>query len=194
MELSAGRNGSMLISEGYRAQQQELHEKGNYGSASIIYAPIVSEVIERMAVSHLLDYGSGRDTNLAKNLKLTRKLTYQAYDPGVPRFAKPPVPAQMVCCIDVLEHIEPDLLDNVLDDLCRLAEGIVFLTVTTVAAFKSLPDGRNAHLTQQPMSWWMPKFFERWEVQTMQSISQESFFVIGAAKPHLEAANGEQIL
>ena len=78
---------------------------------------MVSQIIERMQVDHLLDYGCGAQTNLAKHLKVNRKLMYQAYDPGVPRFSKPPVPAQMVTCIDVLEHIEPELIDNVLDDL-----------------------------------------------------------------------------
>lgn len=146
-----------------------------------------------MEVSHLLDYGCGSNLYLAKNLKVNRKVTYQAYDPGVPRFSKPPLPAQMVACIDVLEHVEPERLDAVLDDLCRLAEGMVFLTVTTVAAKKFLSDGRNAHLTQQPMSWWLPKLWTRWEIQTVQAISEVSFFVIGLAKPHLERADGSPI-
>lgn len=100
----------------------------------------------------------------------------------------------MVACIDVLEHIEPELLENVLDDLCRLAEAVVFLTVTTIAAFKTLSDGRNAHLTQQPMSWWMPKFFDRWDIQTMQGISEHSFFVIGTAKQRIEGLDGAPII
>lgn len=147
-----------------------------------------------MGVHHLLDYGCGSQVNLAKNLKVPHKLSYQAYDPGVPRFSKPPLPAEMVACIDVLEHIEPHLLDNVLNDLARLCEGIIFLTVTTCAALKTLSDGRNAHLIQQPMSWWMPKFFKRWELQTMQGISDNSFFVVGTSKPHIQGLNGEPLL
>jgi hypothetical protein len=52
----------------------------------------------------------------------------------------------MVACIDVLEHIEPKLLENVLDDLQRVTREIGFFTVSTVLAEKTLADGRNAHL------------------------------------------------
>ena len=102
---------SALISDAYQEQQRIMHEAGPYGTASISYAPIVSEVINRMEVLHLLDYGCGAACNLSKHLKVNHKLTYQAYDPGVERFSKPPAPAEMVACIDVLEHIEPDKLD-----------------------------------------------------------------------------------
>jgi hypothetical protein len=128
--------------------------------------------------------------NLAKNLKADHKLQYQAYDPGVPRFSKDPVPAQMVACIDVLEHIEPEYLDTVLDHLRSLAEGVVFLSIDTGPAQKVLSDGRNAHLIQQPMSWWLPKIFERWEVQTVQLASESGFFVVGTAMVRLEAKDG----
>lgn len=151
-------------------------------------------VVQKLQIRHLLDYGCASGCNLAKNLKVKHKVTYQAYDPGVPRFSKPPVPAEMVACIDVLEHIEPEFLDNVLDDIHRLAQAVVFLSVTTCAAFKTLSDGRNAHLTQQPMSWWMPKFFERWDIQTMQGISEHSFFVIGSAKACIEGFDGKAIV
>jgi hypothetical protein len=190
MKLNAPLNSSPTISPAYQREQQQLHEAGLYGTVSITYAPMVSQIIERMEVSHLLDYGCGAQTNLAKHLKVSRKLMYQAYDPGVPKFSKPPVPAQMVACIDVLEHIEPEYLENVLNELARLAEAIVFLTVTTCAAFKTLSDGRNAHLTQQPMSWWLPKFMDRWDIQTVQTISAESFFVVGTTKSRLEATDG----
>lgn len=128
--------------------------------------------------------------NLAKNLKAAHKLQYQAYDPGVPRFSKEPLPAQMVACIDVLEHIEPEYLDRVLDHLSALTEGVVFLSIDTGPAQKVLSDGRNAHLIQQPMSWWLPKVFERWDVQTVQLASESGFFVVGMAKVRLEAKDG----
>lgn len=100
----------------------------------------------------------------------------------------------MVACIDVLEHIEPEYLDGVLDELARLTEGVAFLSIHTGPAVKVLSDGRNAHLTQQPMSWWMPKVFDRFEVQTVQSTGANAFFIVGTAKSRLEAANGEAII
>jgi len=193
MKLNAQLPASPTISPGYQREQEQLHQSGTYGQVSILYAPMVSQIIDRMEVDHLLDYGCGAQTNLAKNLKVNRKLMYQAYDPGVPRFSKTPMPAQMVACIDVLEHIEPEFLETVLDELQRLAEAIVFLTVTTCAALKTLSDGRNAHLTQQPMSWWLPRFLDRWEVQTVQTISEVSFFVVGTTRSRLERADGSRL-
>jgi len=96
----------------------------------------------------------------------------------------------MVACIDVLEHIEPDYLERVLDHLASLAEGVIFLSIDTGPAQKVLSDGRNAHLIQQPMSWWMPKIFERWEVQSLQQSSESGFFVVATAKVRLEAQDG----
>lgn len=189
----------MLISENYRAQQEHLHETTEYGTASIQYAPLVSQIIDRMGITHLLDYGSGSRCNLGKTLfskgsmcqpKLEHvtpgeKFKYQAYDPGVPRLAGLPIPAQMVACIDVLEHIEPECLDSVLDHLVQLTEAVAFLTVHTGPAKKTLPDGRNAHINQQPMQWWLPKLWERFDLHTVQVTGEHAFYVICYAKPHL---------
>jgi len=183
-----------LISSDYQREQEQLHESGVYGTASIIYAPLISGIIKRMEVTHLLDYGCGSQANLAKHLKVPHKIRYQAYDPGVPRFAKAPLPAQMVACIDVLEHIEPDYLESVLNDLCRVTEAILFASIDTAPAMKVLSDGRNAHLIQQPMSFWLPKLWDRWELQTVQASSEHSFFVVALAKPHLEDAEGRPIV
>ena len=84
----------------------------------------------------------------------------------------------MVACIDVLEHIEPEYLQGVFDHLQDLTEVILFATVHTGPAGKTLSDGRNAHLTQQPMEWWLPHFMERWNIQTVQRTSKHGFYVI----------------
>jgi hypothetical protein len=83
----------------------------------------------------------------------------------------------MVACIDVLEHIEPACLEEVLDDLMRLTKAVGFFSVHTGPAIKTLSDGRNAHLIQQPPEWWLPKFIERFEVQTFQRV-ESGFYVI----------------
>ena len=183
---------SKTISPAYLEQQQSLHAQGNYGVMGGSYAPLISQIIERTGATHLLDYGCG-NCSLARALKVPHKLTYQAYDPAVPQFAAPPVPAQMVACLDVLEHIEPDYLDSVLDDIKGLTEAVAFLSIDTGPAVKVLPDGRNAHLIQEGMSFWLPKLWDRFELQTVQQSSQHSFYVIGLAKTRLEAQNGERL-
>jgi hypothetical protein len=128
--------------------------------------------------------------NLATHLKPPHPIKYQAYDPAIERLSAPPVPAELVVCIDVLEHIEPLCLKAVLDDLVRVTEGIIFMTIHTGPALKVLSDGRNAHLIQKPLSWWLPKIWKRWDIQTVQIASDHGFYVIGTAKAQLENADG----
>jgi hypothetical protein len=84
----------------------------------------------------------------------------------------------MVACIDVLEHIEPDLIDNVLDDLQRLTQEIGFYSISTEPAEKTLPDGRNAHLILQSPHWWLNKIMDRFELQTFQVIEGGCFVIV----------------
>jgi hypothetical protein len=172
----------MLITDRYREQQTELHQDENYGVASLSFAPLVANIVNTLEVKQLLDYGCGKRRLFgALQGKIDHRMTLQAYDPAIPECAGEPVPSQMVACIDVLEHIEPDLLDNVLNDLERLTLGVGFFSVSTMPASKVLSDGRNAHLIQQPIEWWLPKIMERWDLHTFQ-ICPAGFYVIVYAR------------
>jgi hypothetical protein len=155
----------VLISDDYRRLQEELHRNPDYGVASVEYAPLVAEAINATGVTELLDYGAGKG-RLGETLKriLQRPIKVYHYDPAVPEWSTPPQPCQFVACIDVLEHIEPELLMNVLDDLKRVVAGGGVFTVHTGAARKVLRDGRNAHLIQKPPSWWLPQLLERFDL------------------------------
>lgn len=183
-----------LISESYRKQNETLHESGVFGTIAEQYAPMISKIMDKLEVTHLLDYGCGTNLSLMKALKVGHKFKYQAYDPCVERFSAPPVPAEMVVCLDVLEHIEPDCIDDVLDHLQTLTEAVGVFTVTTVPAMKVLPDGRNAHLIQMPPEWWLPRLMCRFELQTFQLVSNTSFFVIVNALPGvIEGTDGAKL-
>ena len=75
-------NGNSLISEAYRAQQKHLHETTEYGTAAKHYGGMVSQIVERLEISHLLDYGCGRRMSLLKTFKVKGAFKYQGYDPG----------------------------------------------------------------------------------------------------------------
>lgn len=145
--------------------QQKLHENPNYGVASIEYAPLVADAIQALNVGAVLDYGAGKG-RLSTELRklLPRPVSVHQYDPAIPAWAASPAPTEMVACIDVLEHIEPALIDNVLNDLKRVVLRVGLFTVHTGPAKKVLSDGRNAHLIQQPAAWWLPKLMERFEL------------------------------
>ncbi len=107
---------SALISEEYRKMQQDLHQNPNYGVASVQYAPTVADILNQVRPTELLDYGAGKG-RLGETLKtlMPSPPAIRHYDPARPDWSATPQPAPFVTCIDVLEHIEPELLDNVLD-------------------------------------------------------------------------------
>lgn len=160
----------MTISADYLEQQKQLHQNPNYGVASLQYAPLVVQVADVTGAKSISDYGAGK-CNLKKKLdELGRgHLAYYPYDPAFPEYGEPR-DADLVCCIDVLEHIEPDYLDAVLADLARITRRVGLFTVHTGPAVKHLPDGRNAHLTQQPASWWLPRLCAHFEIVEMQRL------------------------
>jgi hypothetical protein len=165
-----------VISEDYRRQQQELHQNPNYGVASLTYAGHVAHVVAVTEAKSVSDYGAGKQ-NLRKALEMRGvTLDYRPYDPAFPEYGEPQ-PADLVCCIDVLEHIEPEFLDNVLADLQRITVKRGFFTVHTGPAAKVLSDGRNAHLTQQPVAWWEPKLRRHFEIEHLEQ-APGGFFVV----------------
>jgi len=157
------------ITEEYRTLQKKLHENPNYGEASLQFAPLVAKIIKNLNVESLSDYGAGKKnllkglTELGINLKV-----YQPYDPAFPEYGEPKA-ADLVCCIDVLEHIEPELIDNVLQDLANITTKFGFFSVHMGPAAKVLADGRNAHLIQKPSSWWLEKIIKHFEVLELQT-------------------------
>ena len=160
----------MLITEQYRAEQAALHARGNYGTASLHYGGTVADLLKKTGAQSLLDYGCGSKRSLLQALKLPDTIVYEGYDPAIPDYASDPIPAELVCCIDVLEHIEPALLDNVLDHLGELCDPSGFLLFIPARRKRSCLTGAMPHLTQQGVEWWLPKFKLRFDVLILKSI------------------------
>ena len=78
-----------------------------------------------------------KDARQELRYKFNLQLRIYHYDPAIPEWSAPPAPRRFVACIDVLEHIEPDLLDNVLDDLKRVVLGWVFSPCTRARRSRS---------------------------------------------------------
>lgn len=153
---------SELISEEYQNMLHEEHQSSEWGHTAQQYiAPIVKYARE-LNEFHMLDYGAGRGglrQHLPKGFSVTE------YEPGRPDTRKNNTPHNYVVCIDVLEHIEPELIDNVLDDLQRVTLKGGYFTVSTRLAAKILKDGRNAHLIVEDMSWWTEQLGRRFNIE-----------------------------
>lgn len=80
------------------------------------------------------------------------------YDPSNPDFDV--IPACTYDCLvscDVIEHFEPDQLDELLQLMQSKFTHAAFLIIACYPAKKLLPDGRNAHLTVENCAWWLDK-------------------------------------
>lgn len=146
----------MLISASYKELNKRLHSKGNYGFSGHKYAPLVANIARQLETRDILDYGCG-----ARTLEHALGYPIRNYDPCIEGLDTPPEPADIVVCSDVLEHIEPDCLDDVLDDLKRVTRKLGVLVIATRPAIKFLEDGRNAHLIQEGIGWWLEKLGKR---------------------------------
>jgi uncharacterized Rossmann fold enzyme len=143
----------MLISAEYARLNAQLHrENPAYGVGGAKHAETVLRLAESINARSVLDYGCGKG-------ELGKALPFGIceYDPAIPGKSDAPRPADLVCCTDCLEHIEPEMLNDVLNDLRRCVLKIGFFTIHTGPASKTLPDGRNTHLSQHPRSWWEQK-------------------------------------
>ena len=170
------------ITEQYLKEQVKLHENPVYGVASVGFASRVAHLINHLSPKTLTDYGAGKKylKKALDHLGVTN-YRYQPFDPAFPIYGEA-LEADLVCCIDVLEHVEPPFLDNVLLDLVRVTKMAGFITVHTGPAQKHLSDGRNAHLIQKPLSWWLPKlkqFFEVGVIERHEGTGEGFSLVIG---------------
>ena len=148
-----------MISEEYKTMNRLLHEKKpTYGAGGHQYLSDISYYL-RPGVS-VLDYGCGKGT--FKQAVGSQARVYE-YDPALDKDERREV--DIVYCVDVMEHIEPEYLDEVLADIASYAKNLIFLAICCRPAKKSLPDGRNAHLIVKEPSWWLDKVREHMRVQ-----------------------------
>lgn len=172
----------MFVTDDYREQQAALHATGTYGVMGRSFGPLVSRIAEDYGCKTLLDYGCGSRQSLRSGLVC--QIEYCGYDPCVVDYAREPHPADMVACIDVLEHVEPQFTDDVIRDIRRLTRTVAVVSIHTGQAQKTLPDGRNAHIVQRPPRWWLPKFCEGFDIRDM-GRTPGGFYLV------LEPVNGD---
>ena len=130
-------------------------------------------------LTDLLDYGSGQG-EVGNRLELNHEVSIRNYDPALPAFSEAPEPAEMLICLDVLDVVEDDCVEQVLDDLARLTQKMAFFSINTSApqADNEATDGRNF----KAVEWWLPKIMERFELHYFSRIDYGFVVVLRSAK------------
>lgn len=157
----------MKLSRNYEKLYQEHHErkpKHFSGKMSAEQVREIAALVNLVKPDRILDYGSGKGYQY-----IQRRLHEQwggllpyCYDPGVIQISK--MPEGLFCgviCTDVMEHIAPEDVDTILDDIFSklYPDRYVFayFHISTRPAGKTFMDGENVHLTVQPPEWWDAK-------------------------------------
>src|ERR1051325_9557943 len=131
----------MLISQPYLDEQKRLHALGGYGEHGGAWVPFVLYLKRVLKAETVLDYGCGKG-----DLRRTLNWYYEdieEYDPAITGKDKLPKPADLVCCIDVMEHFEPECLHDLFRNLNQLTKIALFAVISTRPSGKKLSDGRN---------------------------------------------------
>ena len=181
----------MLISPEYVEQNRKLHaENEAYGTSGTKWSRRVVDLGRRHRCETILDYGCGKrqleEALVDSDWGPIDRHEYSNggffnYDPCIEGFEAEPKPADFVVVGDVMEHIEPECLEDVLDHIQVLTKKIVMFMVSTQDALKTLPDGRNTHLIVEPIEWWIPQFRKRFRMLEIDYYSATEFTVIGGA-------------
>jgi cyclopropane fatty-acyl-phospholipid synthase-like methyltransferase len=146
----------MAHTQKYVEQLKKLHEKKSFG----VSAKIPNEVIEcfkKYEIKSLLDFGCGKGHTLEEFKRNFPDMECIGYDPAREGYNTLPNSVDFIYSSDVLEHIEPDQLDETLNDLHSRANKAMYHLIACHPAKKGLSDGRNAHLIIEKPEWWRDK-------------------------------------
>jgi hypothetical protein len=125
----------------------------------------VAKLLMRTESQTLLDFGAGKGQlykddpaqpgTRHKHMDAWPGVSVTCYDPGYAPFSDPYEGSyDGVISTDVLEHIPEEDIPWVLDDLFAQAKKFVYAVAACYPAKKIMPDGTNAHCTNQPPAWW----------------------------------------
>lgn len=163
----------MFMTRKYYELNKQLHDENeHYGGGGDRRLNDVRKLVNKYKPQTVLDFGCGKG-NLHNIFMETLTVNshvpiWQNYDPCIRQYENPPHAADFVICSDVMEHIEEDFVESTLAALRELTNKHIYFVIGLGLANKSLPDGRNAHITIKPEKQWIAlisKYFdvvERW--------------------------------
>lgn len=166
----------MLITPEYKALNTDYNNKHDWSSANLPQiAGLVLAAANEFEAESILDYGSGKHHLEKMMAKALRPGVFRSYDPGVEGIDTPPEPADVVVCNSVLEHIEPDCLEDVLADLARCTKKVAILIISCYPSGVLLADGSSPHRIVQNANWWLPHLLKHFKIKRCDDTRQFFF-------------------
>lgn len=147
-----------MISNEYKSILTNIHESSPFGKRAKI-PKYLEEFISQINPSSIVDFGCGKGRLVDKLKECYPGKVIGGYDPGNTAFDIPLDNKfyDLLISTDVLEHVEPEYIDQTLDYLKTKSKYIYHLIALSPAKL-ILPDGRNAHLILESKEWWRDKF------------------------------------
>jgi len=156
---------------------EEKHDQGAgmfNGRSLLKFVDIIKAYLEQHKCKSILDYGCGKGILYGEDYHtITNEINcplpeywsldeHELFDPGYEKYGKLPVHKKdAVICTDVLEHVAEEDLSWVVDEIFSYAKKMVFLNVACFKAMKTLPDGRNAHISIFSPNDWIQMLAEK---------------------------------
>ena len=157
-----------LVSSEYKVVLVDTHHNTDNtwgGGHSVDKLPKYEGLLKSLDVKTILDYGCANGKFKVFMNKHKPTYTVYEYDPGIKGKDQLPNPADFIVCCDVMEHVELDLLPNVMDHLKSLVLKGGFFNISTKDAITILADGTNAHKIVRSGDWWIDKFKDYFSVE-----------------------------
>ena len=103
-----------MLTPQYQEQLKNLHNSSKaFGNKATIPEDIV-QLIEKYKINSILDFGCGKGHMVLALKEKYPNIEVYGFDPGIESFDSLPKSVDMIFTLDVLEHIEPELLDQTL--------------------------------------------------------------------------------
>lgn len=147
-----------MISDSLKKAYIDIHQNTPFGKRAKI-PPYLKEFIEEKKPNSILDFGCGKGNLIKVLTESYPNIKTFGYDPANPEFDIPLRAVDMMISTDVLEHVEPDNINNVISIL-HTNSPLQYHLISCAPAKLILPDGRNAHLIQESPEWWKDKFLQ----------------------------------
>ncbi|MCF3641971.1 class I SAM-dependent methyltransferase [Rhizobium sp. TRM95111] len=147
----------MTTSSQYRDMLSEMHRNQPGWGKSATVPEMAKWCISKYKVESLVDFGCGKGLVTQELKRQFPDVDVVGYDPAVAESSLPNN-TDMIFSKDVLEHIEPNLLEYVLTDLYKRTNKVQYHLIACHKALHFLPDGRNAHLIIETPDWWQRLF------------------------------------